>query len=100
MQTRRRETAFGVKQVPICTFLIAHGIVEIPFPSWRTTDGLLRFYIYQITSPRSVARVTNQALLDSLERDRDRYRAESPVIPTGIVIVSGDIVHGVKHRSN
>lgn len=41
--------------------------------------------------------VTNNALLDSLLRDRDRYRAETPAIPDpDIIIVSGDIVHGVK----
>ncbi len=41
--------------------------------------------------------VTSQALLDSLERDRDRYRAEIPAIPDpNIIIVSGDVVHGVK----
>lgn len=35
--------------------------------------------------------------LDSLERDRDRYRAEIPAIPDpNIIIVSGDVVHGVK----
>lgn len=44
--------------------------------------------------------VTNQALLDSLERDRDRYRAETPVIPDpDIIIVSGDIVHGVSSEA-
>jgi hypothetical protein len=40
--------------------------------------------------------VTNTALLASLERDRDRYRTESPAIPDpDLVVVSGDIVHGV-----
>lgn len=40
--------------------------------------------------------ITNQALLDSLERDRDRYRVERPAIPDpDLIIVSGDIVHGV-----
>ncbi len=41
--------------------------------------------------------VTNGALLDSLLRDRDRYRYESPRISDpNIIIVSGDIIHGVK----
>ena len=41
--------------------------------------------------------VTSQALLDSLERDRDRYRVEMPAISDpNIIIVSGDLVHGVK----
>ncbi|HUY89985.1 MAG TPA: metallophosphoesterase [Pirellulales bacterium] len=41
--------------------------------------------------------VTNGALLDSLLRDRDRYRHETPAIPDpNIIIVSGDIIHGVK----
>ena len=42
--------------------------------------------------------VTNKALLNSLEQDRDRYRVEAPPIPdANLIIVSGDIVHGVKH---
>ena len=42
--------------------------------------------------------LTNAALLDSLLRDRDRYRRdETPVISDpNVIIVSGDIVHGVK----
>ncbi len=41
--------------------------------------------------------ITNGALLDSLLRDRDRYCQESPAIPDpNIIIVSGDIIHGVK----
>ena len=41
--------------------------------------------------------VTNAALLDSLLRDRDRYRYETPSIPAAdIIIVSGDVVHGVR----
>lgn len=43
--------------------------------------------------------IGNQVLLDSLERDRDRYTAfEHPIIrPPDLIIVSGDIVQGVKH---
>jgi hypothetical protein len=40
--------------------------------------------------------ITNLALLNSLERDRDRYRMENPAIPApNLIIVSGDVVHGV-----
>lgn len=40
--------------------------------------------------------VTNEALRNSLERDRDRYITENPRIASPqLVIVSGDIVHGV-----
>lgn len=42
--------------------------------------------------------VTNKALLNSLEQDRDKYRIETPPIPDpNLIIVSGDIVHGVRH---
>jgi 3',5'-cyclic AMP phosphodiesterase CpdA len=43
--------------------------------------------------------IGNQVLLDSLERDRDRYTSkEDPRIePPNFIIVSGDIVRGVKH---
>ena len=43
--------------------------------------------------------IGNQVLIDSLERDRDRYTSkENPCItPPNFVIVSGDIVQGVKH---
>lgn len=43
--------------------------------------------------------IGNQVLLDSLERDRDRYTSmEDPRIePPTLIIVSGDIVQGVKH---
>ena|ERR1700722_9958135 len=45
--------------------------------------------------------MTNQALLDSLERDRDRYRVDDPAIPdTDVIIVSGDVVHGVSPEAN
>lgn len=44
--------------------------------------------------------VTNQALLDSLEADRDRYVGETPAIPAPeLIIVSGDIIHGVGPRA-
>ena len=45
--------------------------------------------------------IRNQVLLDSLERDRDRYsRDELPRIPPpDLVIVSGDIIQGVKHNA-
>lgn len=44
--------------------------------------------------------VTNKALLNSLEQDRDKYRNETPRVPDpNLIIVSGDIVHGVKHDS-
>lgn len=43
--------------------------------------------------------IRNQVLLDSLERDRDRYTSkEDPRIkPPNLIIVSGDIIQGVKH---
>ena len=42
--------------------------------------------------------VGNNALLLSLEQDRDRYRHETPKIPDpNLIIVSGDIIHGVRH---
>src|SRR5262245_16047781 len=42
--------------------------------------------------------VRNKALLLSLEQDRDRYRIETPKISDpNLIIVSGDIIHGVKH---
>jgi 3',5'-cyclic AMP phosphodiesterase CpdA len=43
--------------------------------------------------------IRNGVLLDSLERDRDRYASnEEPRIrPPNFIIVSGDIVQGVKH---
>ena len=44
----------------------------------------------------------NSILLDSLARDRDRYTSnENPCIsPPNLVIVSGDIIQGVKHDSS
>ena len=43
--------------------------------------------------------IRNRVLLDSMERDRDRYTyKEDPKIPSpNLIIVSGDIVQGVKH---
>lgn len=43
--------------------------------------------------------ISNHALLDSLENDRDNYTGrEAPRIPRpNIIIVSGDIIQGVKH---
>lgn len=43
--------------------------------------------------------IGNQVLLDSLERDRDRYATkEDPrITPPNLIVVSGDIVQGVKH---
>ena len=43
--------------------------------------------------------IRNQVLLDSLERDRDRYAAKEDtcINPPNLIIVSGDIVQGVKH---
>ncbi len=45
--------------------------------------------------------ISNQVLLDSLERDRDRYTSkENPrIAPPNLIIVSGDIVQGVIHGS-
>jgi hypothetical protein len=44
--------------------------------------------------------ITNRSLLDSLEADRERYREEEPVIPDpNLIIVSGDIIHGVGPRA-
>jgi 3',5'-cyclic AMP phosphodiesterase CpdA len=42
--------------------------------------------------------IGNQALLHSLEKDRDHYTSSDPGIkPPNVIIVSGDIVQGVKH---
>ena len=43
--------------------------------------------------------ISNNVLLDSLERDRDRYtsKEETPIAAPNFIIVSGDIVQGVKH---
>ncbi len=43
--------------------------------------------------------IRNQVLLDSLERDRDRYatKEDTRIEPPNLIIVSGDIVQGVKH---
>lgn len=43
--------------------------------------------------------ISNQILIDSLVRDRDRYTsAEEPcIMPPDLIIVSGDIVQGVKY---
>ena len=43
--------------------------------------------------------ISNQILIDSLARDRDRYTsAEEPcIMPPDLIIVSGDIVQGVKY---
>ncbi len=45
--------------------------------------------------------ISNQVLIDSLERDRDRYTREGnvPIRPPDIIVVSGDIIYGVKHDS-
>lgn len=45
--------------------------------------------------------ISNQVLLDSLERDRDRYTSEDnlAIKHPDIIIVSGDIIHGVKYDS-
>ena len=45
--------------------------------------------------------ISNQVLLDSLERDRDRYTAEGilSIRPPDVIVVSGDVIHGVKHDS-
>ncbi len=49
----------------------------------------------------SVNSTRNRVLLDSLERDRDRYTSqESPHIKSpDLIIVSGDIIQGVKHET-
>lgn len=46
--------------------------------------------------------ISNHVLLDSLERDRDRYTAEEgpAIAPPNFIIVSGDIVQGVKHGAD
>ena len=43
--------------------------------------------------------VDNTVLLDSLERDRDRYTSdeEAPIAPPSLILVCGDIVQGVRH---
>lgn len=44
--------------------------------------------------------ISNQALLHSLEKDRDHYTSgNSPILPPNFIIVSGDIVQGVKHET-
>ena len=45
--------------------------------------------------------ISNQTLLDSLERDRDQYAAagELGIDSPNVIIVSGDIVHGVRYGS-
>jgi hypothetical protein len=44
--------------------------------------------------------ISNSSLLDSLERDRERYRAETPPIrEPNLIIVSGDLVYGVAQDS-
>ena len=45
--------------------------------------------------------IRNQVLIDSLERDRDRYTSdeEPHITPPELIIVSGDIVQGVKYKS-
>ena len=40
--------------------------------------------------------IGNRVLIDSLERDRDRY-AEAGIMPPNLIIVSGDIVQGIAH---
>ena len=45
--------------------------------------------------------VSNDCLLNSLERDRDRYRDEQPSIPDpDFVVVSGDLVQGIPPDSS
>lgn len=43
--------------------------------------------------------VNNTVLLDSLERDRDRYTSvdHGRITPPSLIVVCGDIVHGVRH---
>ena len=43
--------------------------------------------------------IGNQVLIDSLQRDRDRYstKEEPNISPPNLIIVSGDIVQGVMH---
>ena len=43
--------------------------------------------------------IRNTVLLDSLERDRDRYTSEEDprITAPNVIIVSGDVVHGVRH---
>lgn len=43
--------------------------------------------------------VDNRILLDSLERDRDRYTSddETPIAPPSLILVCGDIVQGIHH---
>ncbi|MDE0145893.1 MAG: metallophosphoesterase [Nitrospira sp.] len=45
--------------------------------------------------------IRNGVLIDSLARDRDRYTASGglDIEPPNLLIVSGDIVHGVKFNS-
>ena len=43
--------------------------------------------------------IRNQVLLDSLERDRDRYatKGDTRIEPPNLIVVTGDIIQGVKH---
>lgn len=45
--------------------------------------------------------IGNEVLLDSLERDRSRYtkHEDPPIAPPNLIIVSGDIVQGVRHAT-
>src|SRR6266404_2667224 len=44
--------------------------------------------------------ISNSSLLDSLERDRDRYRNEKPPIgEPDLIIVSGDVIYGIPEDS-
>src|SRR3989442_4633156 len=44
--------------------------------------------------------ISNSSLLDSLERDRVRYRNEEPPIgEPNLIIVSGDLVYGITEDS-
>lgn len=43
--------------------------------------------------------LSNQALIDSLEADRQRYINEDPpILSPSIVVVSGDLIYGVRHN--
>ena len=45
--------------------------------------------------------IRNRVLIDSLERDRDRYTSDEElrIAPPELIILSGDIVQGVKYKS-
>ncbi len=45
--------------------------------------------------------ISNTSLLNSLERDRDRYQEEDPIIgDPDLIVISGDLVHGISSEAS